>query len=154
MRWREIRLWQVLVFGAAFASEAVIVGWMPYTWSGGGGPPGNRYFLGVYPALFFLMPPLQSLLVPVLAWAGGALFTAQLVLNPYFTKGFPYRNLDHGALRLLPVELTMVSDLPVMLDVSRAPVLYQTPGDPSAPALELYLLDENVYARRSRPASG
>ncbi len=40
----------------------------------------------------------------------------------------------------------MVRDLPVMLDVSRAPVPYQTPGDPSAPALELYLLDENVYA--------
>ena len=147
VRWRDVRFWQVLVFTAAVLSEVVIVGWMPYTWSGGGGPPGNRYFLGVYPALFFLMPPLRSLLWPVIAWAGGAIFTAQLVLNPYYTKGFPYRNLDHGALRLLPVELTMVRDLPVMLDVMlRPPVLYQTPGDPSAPPLELYPLDENIYS--------
>ena len=25
----------------------------PYSWSGGGGPPGNRYFLSLYPPLFF-----------------------------------------------------------------------------------------------------
>jgi hypothetical protein len=147
VRWREIKFWQVLVFTAAFLAEVVIVGWMPYTWSGGGGPPGNRYFLGVYPALFFLLPPVRSLLVPVIAWAGGAIFTAQLVLNPFFTRGFPYRNLDHGALRLLPVELTMVRDLPVMLDVMlRPPVIYETPGDPSAPKLELYPLDQNIYS--------
>ena len=56
----------IRAFTAAVLSEVVIVGWMPYTWSGGGGPPGNRYFLGVYPALFFLMPPVQGLVVPVL----------------------------------------------------------------------------------------
>jgi hypothetical protein len=82
----------------------------------------------------------------VLAWAGGAIFTAQLVMNPYFTKGFPYRNLDHGALRALPVELTMVNDLPVMLDVTRAPLEFKGAAGSDDPTLWLYLLDENAYS--------
>ena len=30
---------------------------MGYTYSGGGGPVGNRYFLSFYPLFLFLMPP-------------------------------------------------------------------------------------------------
>jgi hypothetical protein len=146
IRWRDIRLWQVLVAGAALGAEAILVVWMPFTWNGGGGPVGNRYFLGVYPALFFLLPPVQSLLVPVVAWAGGAVFTAQLLLNPYFTKAYPYRNLDHGALKMLPVELTMVRDLPLMLDkITPPPFVHRSLHDPSATPLELYALDQNMY---------
>ncbi len=89
VRWREIRPWQVLVFGAAFASEAVIVGWMPYTWSGGGGPPGNRYFMGVYPALFFLMPPLQSLVVPDPRVGGRRALHGAAGVEPVFHQGLP-----------------------------------------------------------------
>ena len=36
----------------------------PFTWNGAGGPTGNRYLLGIYPALLFLMPPGN------IAWAG------------------------------------------------------------------------------------
>ena len=46
---------------------AVTLAILPYTWSGGGGPPGNRYFMAVYPVLFFLLPPIQSLAVPLAA---------------------------------------------------------------------------------------
>lgn len=140
-RWKWIRGWQVLTFLAVLGSVAVTLVILPYTWAGGGGPPGNRYFMGIYPALFFLLPPVESLLVPLVAWVGGAVFTAQLVLNPYFTARFFYWNVDHGAVRALPIELTMVNDLPIMLDVSRAPIKYE--GDPQ---LLLYLLDRNAFA--------
>ena len=63
------------------------------------------------------------------------------MLNPYYTARFPYCNLDHGAVRLLPIELTMVNDLPIMLDRNRAPIRYG-----SNPELSLYLLDRNAYA--------
>ena len=141
VRRRWIRAWQFLVLGAVVATVGATLVILPYTWSGGGGPPGNRYFMGIYPALFFLLPPLESLLVPLAVWAGGAIFTAQLVLNPYYTAKYPYWNIDHGAVRALPVELTMVNDLPIMLDVTRAPIRLQ--GDPP---LTLYLLDRNSFA--------
>ena len=141
-RWKWIRGWQFLTMLGAIGTVALMLVVLPYTWSGGGGPPGNRYFMGVYPALFFLLPPLESLLVPALVWAGGAVFTAQLVLNPYFTAKYPYWNVDHGAVRALPIELTMVNDLPIMLDlVTRPPIRHS-----AEPQLLLYLLDRNAYA--------
>jgi hypothetical protein len=141
VRWRWIRGWQFLTLLAVLGTIGAMLVILPFTWSGGGGPPGNRYFMGVYPALFFLMPPLESLVVPLLVWLGGAVFTAQLVLNPYYTAKYPYWNVDHGAVRLLPIELTMVRDLPIMLDRDRAPANFQNDQQ-----IELYLLDKNAYA--------
>jgi hypothetical protein len=139
-RWREIRGWHLLMLLAVLGTVAVTLAILPYTWNGGGGPPGNRYFMAVYPVLFFFLPPIQSFAVPLVAWAGGALFTAQLVLNPYYTARFPYFNLDHGAVRLLPIELTLVNDLPIMLERNRVQIRYG-----SNPELSLYLLDRNAY---------
>lgn len=140
-RWKWIRGWQLLVLLGSIGTAALMLVVLPYTWSGGGGPPGNRYLMGVYPALFFLMPPMESLVIPALVWAGGAIFTAQLVLNPYYTAKYPYWNVEHGAVRALPIELTMVNDLPIMLDlVTRPPIRYE--GDRQ---LLLYLLDRNAY---------
>ncbi len=93
----------------------------PYTWSGGGGPPGNRYFMSVYPALFFLTPPLTSIAPAIFAWVGGALFTAKMLVNPFVAAKFPNQTTERGFARCLPVEITMANDLPVMLrQASRA----------------------------------
>jgi hypothetical protein len=86
----------------------------------------------------------------LLAWLGGALFTAQMVVNPFVSAKFPYRPSERGAVRRLPVELTMANDLPVALDVSRAHVLYE-----AEPTVLLYFLDERAYIpdQTSTPSS-
>ena len=114
---------------------------MPYTWSGGGGPPGNRYFLSIYPVLLCLAPPLRSVVPAAVAWAGGTLFTAHVLINPFIAAKQPYLISERGLLRALPVELTMVDDLPVALDARRHRLNYNT-----EPALLLSLLDHNVHA--------
>ena len=132
--------WRVLAFLGLAASTLVLLVFFPYTWSGGGGPPGNRYFLNLYPVVFFLTPPLASMAPAILAWIGGALFTAQMVMNPFVIAKNPDRATQRGAARRLPVELTMANDLPVALDVSRAHVLYE-----QNPIVLLYFLDERAY---------
>ena len=134
--------WRVLTFLGLAASTLVLLVFFPYTWSGGGGPVGNRYFLNLYPVLFFLTPPLAAMsMVPALvAWVGGALFTAQMVVNPFVSAKFPIQSTERGAVRRLPVELTMANDLPVALDVSRAHVLYS-----ENPVVLLYFLDTHSY---------
>ena len=132
--------WRVLTFLALGASTVGLLVLLPYTWSGGGGPPGNRYFLNFYPVVFFLMPPMASMWPAILAWAGGALFTAQMVVNPFVVAKIPDRATQRGAARRLPVELTMANDLPVALDVSRAHVVYER-----EPVVLLYFLDERAY---------
>ena len=137
---RRFDAWRVLTFLGLAASTLVLLVFFPYTWSGGGGPVGNRYFLNLYPVLFFLTPPMMSMAPAMLAWAGGALFTAQLVVNPFVAAKFPIQSTERGAARRLPVELTMANDLPVALDVSRAHVLYSR-----EPVVLLYFLDTHAY---------
>lgn len=137
---RRSDVWRVLTFLALGASTVGLLVLLPYTWSGGGGPPGNRYFLNFYPVVFFLVPPMVSMWPAILAWAGGALFTAQMVVNPFVVAKVPDRASQRGAVRRLPVELTMANDLPVALDVSRAHVVYER-----EPVVLLYFLDERAY---------
>lgn len=134
------QLWQWFTLATVAACAVGLVIYMPYTWSGGGGPSGNRYFLSIYPALFFVTPPLASVAPAVVAWLGGALFTAHILINPFVSAKRPYLSVERGALRALPVELTMVNDLPIMLNASRARVRYGT-----EPVLLLYYLDHNAY---------
>ena len=141
---RERLPWHWWTLGAVALSVVVLSGTMPYTWSGGGGPPGNRYFLSIYPVLLFLTPPMTSFVPAIVAWAGGAAFVAHILMNPFVAAKQPYLSPERGLLRALPVELTMVDDLPIALDRFRHRLEYR-----SDPDLLLSLLDRNV--QRSGP---
>jgi hypothetical protein len=133
--------WRLLTFGAVFASALGLLILLPWTWSGGGGPPGNRYFFSAYPALLFLVPPGLSMTPGVVAWMGGALFTAKMLVNPFVAAKFPYLAVEKGPARRLPVELTMANDLPVRLaQPLRGHVQYRTD-----PGVLLYHLDQNSW---------
>jgi hypothetical protein len=134
-RWQP---WRVLTFLSIAGSFVFWLVLFPYTWSGGGGPPGNRYFMSQYPALFFLLPPLTTSTPALVAWIGGALFTAKMLLNPFYAAKFPQITAERGFVRLLPVELTMANDLPVMLDAQRSHLWYA--------GVLMYFLDEHAYS--------
>ena len=139
------RAWQWATLCAFSLTAVGLCIYMPYTWSGGGGPPGNRYFLSIYPAVLFLTPPLASIAPAVIAWIGGSLFTAHVLINPFVAAKQPYLFAERGLLRTLPVELTMVDDLPVALDAPRHRIAY-----PTDPTLLLSFLDHNVHRSGER----
>jgi hypothetical protein len=133
--------WRLLVFGGLVVSAVITLIYLPWTWSGGGGPPGNRYFLSAYPLVIFLVPSGFSIAPGLLAWIGGALFTAKMLVSPFWAAKFPYLVTEKGPARRLPVELTMANDLPVRLaQPLRAPIQYGTD-----PGVKLYFLDENAW---------
>jgi hypothetical protein len=133
--------WRLLIFGAFVAASAGLLLVLPFTWSGGGGPPGNRYLLSAYPVLFFLAPPMRSPSIGLLAWVGGALFTAKMLVTPFESAKFTWLAAERGLLRRLPVELPMAQDLPVMLaQPPRGRVRYG-----HDPFLLLYFLDQNAF---------
>jgi hypothetical protein len=138
VRWDR---WRQLTFGAAFVAAVVLLLYLPWTWNGGGGSPANRYFLTAYPALLFLMPPGVSVLPGVLAWAGGALFTAKMLTSPFVAAKYPYLLVEKGPARRLPVEMTMANDLPQRIaQPLRAHILYR-----NDPGVLLYFLDQNAW---------
>lgn len=133
--------WRVFTFLGFLASVVVMLLVLPFTWSGGGGPMGNRYLLSVYAVLIFLMPPGNIAWAGALAWMGGALFTAKLLLNPFAAAKYPYLMTERGAARRLPVELSMVTDLPVMIaGPTRARIPYG-----HDPTMQLFFLDQNSF---------
>ena len=128
--------WRLLTFLTVAGSVVALLVFAPYSWSGGGGPPGNRYFMSLYPALFFLTPPL-SVTPALVAWAGGALFTAKMLVNPFVMAKAPFQLTERGFARRLPVEITMANDLPIALEVTRAHIWFSD--------VLIYLLDEHAY---------
>mgnify|MGYP006275543859 CR=1 FL=1 len=126
--------------GVAIAAITLLL-FLPYTWSGGGGPPGNRYFLAIYPVLFFLLPSADAWHV-LLAVAGGALFTAKMLMNPFVSAKNTWEIAERGFARRLPVELTMANDLPVML---AQPPRGHIPYGDGADAMLLYFLDAHAF---------
>jgi hypothetical protein len=133
--------WRQLVCGGVVSAVVVTLILLPWTWSGGGGPPGNRYFSAAYPLLLFLLPPQLSVAPAALAWIGGALFTAKMLVNPFWAAKYPYLVTEKGPARRLPVELTMANDLPVRLaQPIRAVIQYR-----NDPGVRLYFLDQNAW---------
>lgn len=134
--------WQWLTFAGGIGSAIALLLYMPYTYSGGGGPVGNRYFLGVYPVFLFIVPPLASTASGLVALAGGALFTAQLLVNPFYVSTHPGEHTKRGLYRWLPAELSLLNDLPVNVSPSRSK---QPLG--GTPPITGYFLDDNAYNR-------
>ena len=137
---REALEWQWVVLGTAALSAVTLAIYMPFTWSGGGGPSGNRYFLSVYPLFLFLTPALRAHWPALGGVPWGARWCiGQILVNPFVSAKQPYLAPEQGILRLLPVELTTVLDLPIMLDAPRARVIY---GE--NPTMQLFFLDRNA----------
>jgi hypothetical protein len=146
---RRVPPWQFLVFAAGCAQILLFIIATPYTWMGGGGSVGNRYFIGAYGIFLFLMPPVRSTMVAAIPWIVGGLFMGKLVLNPFATSFFPGRYADHGPLRWLPVELSNVNDLPINTDPSRVRVWFGDNEGQRDPGFQIYFLDDKAFGREA-----
>ncbi len=133
---------QWLVFGTLCLASIALLIYMPYTYSGGGGPVGNRYFMGYYALFLFLVPAAVTVRAAVAAAVVGGLFTAQLIANPFYTSFYPATHPKYGLFTWLPIELSLVNDLPINVTPSRAK--QPLAGDPP---LQAYFLDDNAYNR-------
>lgn len=145
---RRRPLWQWLVLASASAQILLFVITLPYTWFGGGGSVGNRYFMGFYGVFLFLFPPVTAAATAAIAWIVGGLFMAKLVLNPFTTSFHPGRYAEAGPLRMLPVELSNTNDLPINTEGNRVVWFGDDPnGSPDVPdpGFQIYFLDRNAF---------
>jgi hypothetical protein len=133
-------LWQWLAASTIVGAILMLILLTPYTYSGGGGPVGNRYFLSFYSLFLFLAPAESGVVSAGIALAGGALFTAKILLNPFYSSFNPGEHPKAGPLRLLPIELTLLNDLPVAANPNRSKRLLG-----GTPPVLAYFPDDNVY---------
>ncbi len=145
-RWRDMRLWQVLTFGAIAGTAVILLVWFPYTWNGAGGPPGNRYFFSVYPLFLFLVPAGTGAVAALSAWVIGGAFAGAIVLHPFLSSKAPWTVPERAPLRWLPIELTMMDDVPARLHPGRGRLPFGNPRN----AL-LYYMDAGTYTPEDGP---
>lgn len=139
--------WQWLVFGSIVAQAVVFLITQPYSYFGGGGSVGNRYFMGAYGMTVFLFPPVRSWIVGLLPWVVGGLFMAPLVVSPFDSSMRPADPAGRGPLRLLPVELTNLNNLPLMTE--RALRVRDFGNKSGHPTFQLVYLDKNSWQREA-----
>jgi hypothetical protein len=65
-----------------------------------------------------------------------------VTFNPFFSSYHPAEHAKQGPLRWLPVELTLVNDLPINTQPNRARIWFG-----SERRFLIYFLDDNTYAR-------
>ncbi len=134
------------------ALAAVLVAWIgtilviPDNWYGGAGTIGNRYLLGFLPLGLLLLPRGRGLAAAAFA----ALVTGALLVpvlgSPIRHSLEPGAHATRPAFRLLPAELTMLSDLSVFTDVWRK----RRPYDQSQPSpYFLWFLDDGTFGQES-----
>ena len=139
---RQQTAWGWLTLAGGVGSAIALMLYMPFTYSGGGGPVGNRYFLGVYPVFLFLVPAVARPWLAVGTAAVSAMFVTPLLSNPFFSSFHPGEHTKSGLYRYLPLELSLINDLPVNVSPSRS---RQPLG--GVPPLSGYFMDDNAYNR-------
>ncbi len=140
IRIRHSTLWQWAVLAACVGSIGVLLVYFPFTWNGAGGPPGNRYFLAVYPTMLFLLPSGPGIFSAVVSLVVGVAFTGAMVVRPFAAANDTWRNVGRAPLRYLPVELTILDDLPVRLNRARGRIIFV-----HDPTVFTYFMDGNSY---------
>jgi hypothetical protein len=145
VRIRRQPAWLYLVIAAAVGQMLVFVIGTPYTWNGGGGSVGNRYFMNAYALFLFALPVTQRLWVALTPWIVGSLFVAPLVLNPFYSSFYPGNYAKHGPLRMFPVELTLVYDWPINTDTGRVRLWFGDHEGRRDPGFQVYFFDDNAY---------
>ena len=137
---KQKQVWQWLALATIVCVIFMHVFVWPFTWNGGGGPIGSRYFLPFYALFLVLIPATAGVSAAVLAFLVGALFTAQIVLNPFYSATRTGEHTKSGPLRILPIELTLINDLPVAQNPDRR--MRPLGG---APQVFAFFPDDNAY---------
>ncbi len=144
---RERQSWQWFVLAGIALQVIVFLITLPYTFMGGGGSVGNRYFMGVYGVAVFLLPPVRSIAASLGPWLVGGMFMAPLALSPFDTSMRPGDRAFSGPLRVLPVELTNYNDLPVATE--REMMVRGFGAAAGHPGFQLMYLDKNSWLREA-----
>jgi hypothetical protein len=146
---KQKHLWQWLSLATIAAVVVMHVFVWPFTWNGGGGPVGSRYFMPFYALFLVLIPATAGIGAAIVAFVAGALFTAQLVMNPFYVSLAPGTHTKSGALRMFPTELTLLHDLAAAQEREKMKK-HVGPLDP-APQTLAYFMDDNSFVPEETP---
>lgn len=140
---RKRQLYQWLILAALAGEILVYIILMPDNYAGGGGALANRYFLNIYP-LFLFLPGIKKNSMEIgLSWIMAAIFISQIFASPFLHSHFPGTHAKKFPFKTLPVELSIVNNLPTNTNPN---AFRQEVGIPPNIGW-LHFLDDNFHPR-------
>ena len=140
--------WQWMVLGLATLECLLLIVWMPVNYFGGGGTLGNRYFMNIYPLYFFLTPTLvRPLLATLPSWTMAGVFLSTILAAPFTAARYPGEHATSGPYKWLPVELSLINDLPTNIDPAKFRQRFED-------GYLGYFLDNNTWGRERHRGIG
>lgn len=148
---RSLAGWTAL--SALLVSYVFYIWLIPANWFGGGGTIGNRYFLSLVPLAFLFAPRRREWPLALLGAGLGLAATAPILAAPIKSALEPWHAGLAPFFRALPIERTMLNDLPIFLQVWRKKQPFGdadgAPGRPGAPdSYWLYFPDDASYGKQ------
>mgnify|MGYP001031331189 CR=1 FL=1 len=140
---RKKYLYQWLLLGALGAEILIYIILMPDNYAGGGGALANRYFMNIYPFFFFLPGLKKDYREIGLNWVIASLFIAQILVSPFQHSHYPATHAKKFPFKLLPVELTLINNIPTNTNPS---AFRQEVGNPPDIGW-IHFLDDNFIPR-------
>ncbi|MDD8027856.1 MAG: hypothetical protein PHI34_15260 [Acidobacteriota bacterium] len=139
---KNLDAWLILAAAAGQILAYVIM--MPDNYGGGGGSMANRYFMNIYPMFLFLPGVVMRRRETVWPWVMAAVFVAPILLSPFATTLAPSVHAKRFPYTLLPVEYSLINDLPTNADPDH---FRQRWGMPFFNDRFVYFLNDNFNAR-------
>ena len=116
----------------------------PNNYVGGGGTLGNRYFTSVYPWAWMMFTAIPVWSRWLLTGFVAAFFSGPILAAPFMSARFPWMYAQTGVHRLLPVEYTLLENLP---SNTLPGALHIAFPDAARPDYFLYFLNDGFYLR-------
>lgn len=115
---------------------------LPWNYFGGSGTIGNRYLMNPFAILLFSVTqePNRKILIPAIGIS--LLFTAPFLASPILSSFDNSYHQKEGIYRKLPLERTMLADLPFNTNRAAVRIAFDDP-----PTYLLYFADNNTYLR-------
>lgn len=140
--WRDKKeLWEFFVLGSAFLIIIVMITLSPDNYYGGGGTIGNRYFMGLYPAFFFIGRN-KGFKSGILEIFVALFFLSSMFFNPLYASSFPGTHVKTFPFKLIPPEFTLVETY----STNTNPNAFRLPFG-EGPLYYLYFMNDNFYKR-------
>ena len=137
---KEKGVWAVYI--AAWAGLLYYMVGLPWNYFGGSGTVGNRYLLTVFPAFLFSVSRQPSSRMLAGAFGISLLFTSCVLFTPLLSSHQNAFHQQFSIFRLLPIEKTLLSDLPAVGSFRARRVAFDNPSN-----YFIYFMDDNTYYR-------
>ncbi len=134
-------LWEYFVLGGAIFIILVMIALSPDAYYGGGGAIGNRYFMGLYPAFFFIGRG-KGFKSIILEWFMALFFLSSIFFNPLYASSFPGTHVKTFPFKVIPPEYTLVENY----STNTNPNAFRIPFG-EGPLYYIYFMDDNFYKR-------